>query len=75
MGDGVLPVKISAALALAMFLRNNGKIQQRHDMSQKVVKEYGQGQSYWSRLLYIDFCESLLRAAELRVLACSKNAS
>lgn len=75
MADGVPPVKISAALALAVFLRNNCKIQQRYELAQKVVKEYGQGQSYWSRLLYIDFCESFLRAAELRVLVCSKRAS
>lgn len=67
MSDGVLPVKISAALALAVFLRNNCKTQQRHEMSQRVVKEYGQGQSYWSRLLYIDFCESLLRVASSRM--------
>ncbi|KAG0582618.1 hypothetical protein KC19_3G073400 [Ceratodon purpureus] len=75
MSDGVLPVKISAVLALAVFLRNNCKTQQRYEMSQRVVKEFGQGQSYWSRLLYIDFCESMLRAAELRVLACSKTTS
>nr|XP_024388060.1 serine/threonine-protein phosphatase 4 regulatory subunit 4-like isoform X3 [Physcomitrium patens] len=67
MADGVPPVKISAALALAVFLRNNCKIQQRYELAQKVVKEYGQGQSYWSRLLYIDFCESFLRVASSRM--------
>lgn len=34
---------------------------QRYEMSQKVVKEYGQGKSYCARLLYINFCESFLR--------------
>ncbi|KAG0582621.1 hypothetical protein KC19_3G073400 [Ceratodon purpureus] len=67
MSDGVLPVKISAVLALAVFLRNNCKTQQRYEMSQRVVKEFGQGQSYWSRLLYIDFCESMLRVASSRM--------
>ncbi|KAH8930825.1 hypothetical protein BDL97_20G001400 [Sphagnum fallax] len=64
MTENVLPVRTAAALALAVFIR----AVQRYELSQRVVREYGQAHSYWLRLLYIDFCEHMLKYAPSHTL-------
>ncbi|KAG6550369.1 hypothetical protein Mapa_008332 [Marchantia paleacea] len=60
MADGVMPVKAAATMALANFIRNNRKASQRYELSTRVVKEYAHGRSYWSRMVFIEFCENML---------------
>ncbi|CAK9200199.1 unnamed protein product [Sphagnum troendelagicum] len=67
MTENVLPVRTAAALALAVFIRCNCRAVQRYELSQRVVREYGQAHSYWLRLLYIDFCEHMLKIASSRM--------
>ncbi|XP_024529640.1 serine/threonine-protein phosphatase 4 regulatory subunit 4 [Selaginella moellendorffii] len=63
MSDGALPVRSAATLSLAIFIRHNKRTSQRYDLSQRVIKDFANGQSYWSRLVFIEFCESMLKTS------------
>ncbi|CAM6097233.1 unnamed protein product [Calypogeia fissa] len=67
MAEGVMPVKSAATMALAVFIRNNRRASQRYELALRVSKEYAQGRSYWSRLVFIDFCENMLKVASSRM--------
>ncbi|BFI43170.1 serine/threonine-protein phosphatase 4 regulatory subunit 4 [Marchantia polymorpha subsp. ruderalis] len=67
MTDGVMPVKAAATMALANFIRNNRKASQRYELSTRVVKEYAHGRSYWSRMVFIEFCENMLKVSSSRM--------
>jgi hypothetical protein len=56
------------SLGLEWELRCNCRAVQRYELSQRVVREYGQAHSYWLRLLYIDFCEHMLKYAPSHTL-------
>ncbi|GBG66440.1 hypothetical protein CBR_g61483 [Chara braunii] len=66
MANGALPVKSAAGFAMAVLIRSNKKASQRYELSQKVVREFAKGRSYWSRLTYTIFCEHALSVCSSR---------
>ncbi|KAL2610400.1 hypothetical protein R1flu_028973 [Riccia fluitans] len=67
MTDGVMPVRAAATMALAIFIRNNRKAYQRYDLSTRVVRDYANGRSYWLRMVFIEFCENMLKVSSSRM--------
>ncbi|XP_076979551.1 serine/threonine-protein phosphatase 4 regulatory subunit 4 isoform X3 [Tamandua tetradactyla] len=56
----VLPVQKAASRTLCIFLRYNRKLEQRHEVIQKLIEQLGQGKSYWNRLRFLDTCEFII---------------
>nr|XP_043904741.1 serine/threonine-protein phosphatase 4 regulatory subunit 4 isoform X2 [Solea senegalensis] len=54
----VLPVQKEAARTFCTFLRYNRKQEQRQEMIHRLIKDLAQGRSYWSRLRFLDVCET-----------------
>ncbi|KAL3690233.1 hypothetical protein R1sor_016542 [Riccia sorocarpa] len=67
MTEGVLHVRAAATMALAVFIRNNRKACQRYELSTRVVRDYANGRSYWLRMVFIEFCENMLKVSSSRM--------
>ncbi|XP_043929531.1 serine/threonine-protein phosphatase 4 regulatory subunit 4 [Protopterus annectens] len=60
MTNHALPVQRAAAHTLCIFLRYNRKQEERHEIINKLIRELGQGKSYWNRLRFLDTCEYVM---------------
>ncbi|EDV28631.1 uncharacterized protein TRIADDRAFT_51742 [Trichoplax adhaerens] len=56
----VIPVKLAAARTLCVFLRYNTKADQKKEICQRLVDDYGKSDSYLNRSLFVDISKIVL---------------
>ncbi|KAL8008162.1 putative serine/threonine-protein phosphatase 4 regulatory subunit 4 [Plasmopara halstedii] len=54
--NGARPVQVLALKVLLKYIRNDNNVSHRTSLLSRLRTEYGQGKSYWRRILYLDAC-------------------